>query len=323
MSGKKIKIKIKIKLVDSSPTTIEKPLLKWVGGKTQIISDLMKRFPKTVNNYHEIFLGGGSVLLSFLSYVKNGDIILNGKVYASDLNKNLIDLYKHIQSNKDELFKEVTNLVTEYSGLSGVIINRKPTNLDEAKTSRESYYYWIRKSYNELVKKGDSSPKVSAMFLFINKTCFRGVYRVGPNGFNVPFGHYKTVPTVLDKEHLDTISELIKDVIFQNLDFNDSLKKVSKGDLVYLDPPYAPETKTSFVGYTKDGFALDNHKILFESLNNLHKRKVMFVMSNAKVELVTSYFPSSKFNIIDIECRRAIHSKKPDSKTTEVIVSSF
>lgn len=320
----KIKKKKKIELVGDNSLSVTKPLLKWVGGKTQIINELVGYFPKCINNYHEIFLGGGSVLLAFLTLVRSGQIMLKGKVYASDLNGVLINFYKNVQSNKDELYNEVSKLVAEYTGCSGDVINREPKSIDEAKTSRESYYYWIRKTYNELVKGSESdSPKVSAMFLFLNKTCFRGVYRVGPNGFNVPFGHYKTVPTVLNWEHLVEMSSLIKDVVFQHLDFENSLKKVVIGDFAYLDPPYAPETKTSFVGYTKDGFTLESHKNLFEMLIDMRKKAIMFVMSNAKVELVDSSFTSDLFKIKDIECRRAIHSKKPDSKTMEVIVSSL
>lgn len=307
----------------ASSIVIVKPLLKWVGGKTQIMPELMKTFPKKINNYHEIFLGGGSVLFALLSHVKYKDIVLTGKVYASDLNKYLIEFYKHVQNNKDKLLEEVNSLTTNYSKPAIIKGERKPKSLEEALSSRESYYYWIRDKYNASIKKNECSPKVSAMFIFLNKTCFRGVYRMGPNGFNVPFGHYKTIPNVLDKEHLDTVATLIKDVKFQHMDFSNSMKLAIPGDFVYLDPPYAPETKTSFVGYTKDGFTVDKHNELFDFLHEYKKKNIKFIMSNAKVDMVTKSFSSSNYSITDIKCRRAIHSKKPESTTTEVIISSF
>jgi DNA adenine methylase len=155
------------------------------------------------------------------------------------------------------------------------------------------------------------------MFMFLNKTCFRGVYREGPNGFNVPYGHYKTTPTLMSLDELMGVSELIRNVEFRQCDFREAFKNVGKGDFVYLDPPYAPETKTSFVGYTKDGFGLKDHEDLFELTKN---SGADFVMSNAKVDLVTEVF--SDYNIKELQARRAIHSKKPDSTTTEVLVSS-
>ena len=140
--------------------------------------------------------------------------------------------------------------------------------MDDAKTSRESYYYWIRKQFNEAK---EDSCRLSSMFLFLNKTCFRGIYRESSNGFNVPYGHYKNVPEIITKTELDKISELIKDVKFSCTDFSESLKKVSNNDFVYLDPPYAPENKTSFVNYVKDGFDLKKHEELFSLVKKLRK----------------------------------------------------
>ena len=152
--------------------------------------------------------------------------------------------------------------------------------------------------------------------MVINKTCFRGMYREGPNGFNVPYGHYKKTPTVITEADLTYISELIKDVQFMDVGFTTSIKNVGKDDFVYLDPPYAPETKNSFVGYVADGFNLDTHKLLFSEIKKLEGSK--FVMSNAKVDLVTDNF--KEYNCQDIVARRAINSKNPESTTVEVII---
>lgn len=301
--------------------TITKPFLKWVGGKTQIIDNILDLFPNEINNYHEPFLGGGSVLLALLSYIKSGKINVSGKIYASDLNQNLIGLYKNIQSCPDILIEETKKLIDDFNDIKGTIIIRKPTNIEDAKSSQESYYYWIRRIFNNLTKEERTTPYASAMLLFMNKTCFRGIYREGPNGFNVPYGNYKN-PSIFEEEHIKYISELIKDVIFTACSYKESLKKVKKDDFIYLDPPYAPESEKSFVSYTSDGFNLENHIDLFNICNNINTKNIKFLMSNANVKLVTDAFPSPTYNVIIISCRRAINSKNPQSKTNEVLITN-
>ena len=294
---------------------LQKPFMKWLGGKSQIINEIIKKVPKKINNYHEIFLGGGSVLLAVLSLEKAGEIVIKNKVYAYDLNEPLINIYKNIQSNKDELFEYITQYITEYDNITGESVNRSPATVEEAKTSKESYYYWIRSMFNSMDK---NTIEYSAVFMFLNKTCFRGVYREGPKGFNVPYGHYKNTPTIITKVELDTISELIKDVEFICGDFRKSLLNIKKGDYVYLDPPYAPETKTSFVKYTKEGFDLECHTALINEIKKIKSKNIKFAMSNSKVTLITENFDDC--NMDDIIARRAINSKNPESVTTEVII---
>jgi len=298
---------------NSNTNKIQKPFLKWVGGKTQIIDNVISKIPTEINNYHELFLGGGSVLLAVLSLQKQNKIVIKNKVYAYDINYNLINLYKNIQNNKDELYQEISSIIQEYDSITGNIINRKPSSIEEAITSKESYYYWLRNKYNNIDK---NTVECSALFIFINKTCFRGMYREGPNGYNVPYGHYKKTPTIISETELNCISDLIKDVEFKHSSFIESIKEVKKGDFVYLDPPYAPENTNSFVGYVSDGFNLESHKLLFDEIKKMDEIK--FVMSNSKVELVLDNF--NEYNCEDIKARRAINSKNPGSITTEVII---
>ena len=299
-----------------SKEKIQKPFLKWVGGKTQIIDKIISKIPKEMNNYHELFLGGGSVLLAVLSLQKQNKIIIKNKIYAYDINSDLINVYKNIQNNKEELYKIINLYIKEYESINGNIVNRKPKSLEEAKTSKESYYYWIRNKYNNIKK---NSVECSALFMFLNKTCFRGMYREGPNGYNVPYGHYKKVPTIISETDINYISNLIKDVEFKNCSFIESIKEVKKEDFVYLDPPYAPETSKSFVGYVSDGFNLETHKLLFNEIKKLGNIK--FIMNNSKVDLVCDNF--KEYNCDNIIARRAINSKKPESTTIEVIIYNY
>jgi DNA adenine methylase len=296
-----------------------KPFLKWVGGKSQILNDVLALFPTTIHNYYEPFLGGGSVLLGLLSARKAGTIAVTGTIYASDLNANLIALYTNIQTQPDALIMEAKSLVDEFTRIAGSTVNRTPASLEEARTSRESYYYWIRSRFNQLTSVERTTPAASAMLLFLNKVCFRGVYREGPRGFNVPYGNYKN-PTILDEAHIRAVSALLQGVVFRTCSFADALDTPRVGDFVYLDPPYAPESSTSFVSYTASGFGLEHHNELFKCCNSMATKGVKFLMSNADVQMVKDAFPAPQYITKTIVCKRAIHSKKPDSKTNEVLI---
>jgi DNA adenine methylase len=304
---------------------ITKPFLKWVGGKTQILEEVLRAFPRNMVHYHEPFLGGGSVLLGLLSAVKAGSIRVTGTIYASDVNSNLIALYKNIQTTPDALIAEVNVLKREFESCRTLgeneKANRKAKTREEALSSPEAYYFWIRSRFNAMTKETRTTPTASAMLIFMNKTCFRGVYREGPNGFNVPYGNYKS-PAILDEAHIRAVSALIQNVVFTCCSFKESLKRPAEGDFVYLDPPYAPETDTSFTSYTADGFTGDDHKSLFTLCTVLNTKSVKMLMSNADVALVKTAFPSPAYTTKIILCRRAIHSKKPDAKTNEVLITN-
>ena len=301
---------------------IPKPILKWVGGKTQLLDKLLPEFPTEINNYHEIFLGGGSVLLAVLYYRNQSKIKINGSIYAYDLNEPLIYVYKNIQTNHIELYEKLQEIIKEYTESGDGEINRKPTTITEAKVAKENYFYWIRTQYNKMTPAEKRTTKGSAIFIFLNKTCFRGVLRVGPNGYNVPYGHYKN-PQIIDKPHLDEIHDLIQGVVFECCDFTVPLNNISPADFVYLDPPYAPETEKSFVGYTENGFDINQHKRLFEKIHGLTNINKKMILSNADVDLVRENFNNDNYIIDSVVSKRSINSKNPESKTMEVIIKNY
>ena len=312
-----------VKEVSTTKIHTPKPILKWVGGKTQIMDKLIADFPVEINNYHETFLGGGSVLLTLLSYVKNDIIKIHGNIYAYDLNEPLIYMYKNIQTHHNELYDTLQTIITEFNECEDGEINRKPETIEEAKMVKENYYYWTRIRYNKLSLTDKKGVIGSAMFIFLNKTCFRGIFRVGPNGFNVPYGNYKK-PGIIDKAHLEEIHHLIQNVIFECSDFNTSLTNVEVNDFVYLDPPYAPpQTESSFVGYTEKGFSIENHNNLFKLIHTLTDTNKKIMLSNADVSLVRENFTDEKYTILSILCKRSINSKNPDAKAKEVIIRNY
>jgi DNA adenine methylase len=300
---------------------IPSPLIKWVGGKSQIIDTILKMIPKDINNYYEIFVGGGSVLIMIL-WAKNNDYInIRGDINVYDLNHGLIGLYNNIKLKKNKLYKKIKKLKDEFSKCdANGIVNRKPENIEDAKTSKESYYYWIRKLYNN--EKDKSNIDSSAYFVFLNKTGFRGMYREGPNGFNIPYGNYKN-PKIIEKTHLEYLSELFKDVNFKKNDFSESLKDIKdKNNFLYFDPPYAPENSKSFVGYTKDGFNIEQHKKLFNLIKEISKDN-MIMLSNSNVDLVRDNMLEKDYKYKVLSCKRSINSKNPSSKTEEVIITNY
>jgi DNA adenine methylase len=264
-----------------------KPLLKWIGGKTQILSDVLSTFPETIADYHEPFLGGGSVLLAVLPRV-------TGTVYASDVNPSLINFYTMVKTFPEHLITCLRVLQDEYNSA----------------VEKEVFYYKMRDLFNKTPKMG---PEAGALFLFLNKAGFRGMYREGPNGFNVPFGHYKSV-SIVEEDQIRNVSKAVQRVVFTCQGFEDSLKYVKPGDFVYADPPYVPETLTSFVGYVADGF--DKHEHLFTMLKSL---PCLFVMSNADVAVVHESF-GRDYDVKKVLARRAIHARDPSTRTMEVLI---
>jgi DNA adenine methylase len=304
------------------PVHAPKPLLKWVGGKTKVLDALMPHFPREISgSYRELFVGGGSVLLALLAARRAGTIHIAGDVRAYDANPALIALYTNVQADPDAVVAATAAIIAEFAACPAAgPVDRAPADAAAAATSRESYYYWTRRAYNEMDMEEQTTALGSARFLFLNKTCFRGVFRMGPRGFNVPYGHYAN-PEIIDVENVAAVSDLIRDVRFETRDFTEAGADIAPGDFVYMDPPYAPETATSFVAYTRGGFGPEQHTALFNMTHSFTEKGIQWCMSNADVALVRDqYRDAVKYTIEGIVCRRAINSKRPDATAREVIV---
>ena len=282
---------------------IQKPIIKWVGGKTQLLDTILKKFPKKINNYHETFIGGASVLFGLLHLKSMNQIEIEGEIFAYDLNERLIHLYNYIKNEKQQLYLQIFKYFHDYD-------KKEPDD-------KETFYYKCRDDFNTLEK---NDIKSSALFVFLNKTGFHGVYRENSKGkFNVPYGHYKKTPKFMSKEQFYKLSDLIQCVTFMCLSFKESLKKAVDGDFIYLDPPYAPENNTSFTKYNKAGFTIDDNKELFNTIKNM--KNVKFLMSNANVELVQNSF--QEYTKKEVTARRAIHRNNPGKTTTELLIQNY
>ncbi|MDR0991334.1 MAG: DNA adenine methylase [Ruminococcus sp.] len=219
--------------------TQAKPFVKWAGGKSQILSEIRTKYPRglgeTITKYAEPFVGGGAVLFDVLN-----SFSLEA-VYISDVNRELIETYKTISDNPDEL-------ISVLSGLQAVFWNG---NSDFRKT----YYYEKRERFNQLKMAEASGTEVAALFIFLNRTCFNGLYRVNSKGgYNVPMGSYKK-PTICDIDNLNAVSEKLKNVEIVCGDYKKSREFIDNKTFAYFDPPYRPLTATAnFTSYASDGF---------------------------------------------------------------------
>lgn len=311
-----------------------KPLLKWVGGKSQLLNEIFPLFSTKINNYYEPFIGGASILFELLNKIEKKELIVEKSINAYDNNKNLILFYNTIKNNSDLFIKKIKVLKCEYENCDNNKINAKkiiyPINKEATIESKELFYYYIRQEYNKLINNYIDSEEnnitISVYLLFLNKTCFRGLYRTGPNGFNVPYGNYKN-PSIFDENEIIHISSLLNkynvNFIFQSFEELFEKNKFKKNDFIYLDPPYVPENSKSFVSYNEDGFDENKHKKLFTFVKGLDCK---FIMSNSDTALLYEYFVqqvgkiNKNYNIKKIKAKRAIKSNDPTATTNELLI---
>ena len=247
-----------------------KPFLKWAGGKGQLINQIKEFFPsefvktKRIEKYFEPFVGGGAVFfwLSQEYQIK--------KAYLYDINPEIVTAYQTIRDSVYRLIKNLQGLESAY--------------LDLHKLARENFYYSRREEYNALLSKRASNGFIrrTALMIFLNKTCFNGLFRVNSRGlFNVPFGRYEN-PTICDVENLLAVHAALERAEIECRDFAHCLRKADNQSLVYFDPPYRPISKTaSFTGYIKNGFA-DKEQIRLKGVcDKLTKIGAKIILSNS------------------------------------------
>lgn len=272
------------------------PVVKWVGGKRQLLPEIKKYTPKKYNTYFEPFVGGGAVLFE----------LQPNQAIVNDINKELINVYSVIQNNVDELIETLSN--------------------QEIYANTSDCYYKIReldrepKKFNKL-----TGIERAARILYLNKTCYNGLYRVNSMGeFNSPFGSYKN-PNIINEVTLRAVSKYFNEsnIKFLNGDFEKVLKTAKKGDFVYFDPPYAPISKTSnFTGYNENGFGENEQIRLKEMCDSLNKKGVKFLLSNSDCEFIRELY--KEYIIVTIKAKRAINSNGNNrGAVSEVLIRNY
>ena len=265
------------------------PLLRWAGGKRFLVKRFQKFVPKDLYSrvYREPFLGSGSLFLA----------LLPNKAVLSDANEHLIDCYRFV--------RERPELVADYLRQHGT-------------KSCEKYYYEVRAVYNH----SKFSAAQAARFIYLNRTCFNGIFRVNRKGkFNVPYGR-KEPPILPDRKWLRLASEALKKAILDALPFEEALSPASADDFIYLDPPYPPLNGTSnFTHYTKDRFSETDQERLAETVYDLDARGCLIMMSNADLDLIWRLY--KRFKISPLPVTRYITCKSKKHQVRELIITNY
>jgi len=271
-----------------------KPFIKWAGGKTQLLNSIREKYPDKIIRYCEPFVGGGAVLFDILINFNPKEILIN------DINSELINTYCQIKNNIDCLIEELSELQENFW------IN----NNDK----RREMFLSKRMRFNELKFSNSNNLEKAVIFIFLNKTCYNGLYRVNKKGlFNVPMGSYKN-PLICDVPHLKLISRLLKNVRIKCGDYSQCLDFINKDTFVYIDPPYRPITETSaFTSYSENNFD-DNEQIrLAGFIDSITLKGAKIVASNSDPKNANQddcFFDDlySEYNIMRVPARRIINS---------------
>jgi DNA adenine methylase len=266
-----------------------KPFVKWAGGKRQLIKILTNNLPPSYNRYIEPFVGGGALLFEVLPY----------KAIINDINTELINAYTVIKDDIDALIEDLKKHKNE-----------------------EEYYYKIRSLDPEKL----SAVERASRFIYLNKTCFNGLYRENSKGkFNVPFGKYKN-PKILDEENLRVVSEYLNtaEISILNLDYKEVCKLAKKGDFVYLDPPYYPISKSSsFTKYHKLDFTERDQMELTEVFRELDRKGCYVMLSNSNTKFIKELY--KEYEIWEVSANRFINCKgdKREKVNVEVLIKNY
>jgi DNA adenine methylase len=274
---------------------IVKPFIKWAGGKRGLIPQLFDKLPKEFNNYHEPFLGGGAV---FFELYSRG--MLNGKkVYLSDINAELINTYNVVKNNPNQLIENLKLYKKNHS---------------------KEFYYQVRELDRLKGFKTLDNIERATRFIYLNKTCFNGLYRVNKKGyFNTPIGSYKN-PNIVDEETILNASRALQNAIILNQPFDKTIDNVSVNDFVYLDPPYYPLTQTAnFTSYDENVFLDEKQQQLFNLFTELNNKKCFVVKSNSNTDFIKKLY--KEYTIDFVQANRFINSKSNNrNKIDEVLI---
>jgi len=265
--------------------------VKWAGGKKQLIEQFKPFFSRKINRYIEPFVGGGAVLFYILKNFKPKE------VFIFDINEELINTYEIIRDDLENLIKELNKL---------------------KKLHNKEHYYQIRAENPQLLSKLTRASR----FIYLNKTCFNGLYRVNSKGgFNVPIGSYKN-PLICPEEDLREISKLLQNVEIIKGDFEECLKYAKKGDFVYFDPPYYPLKKSSFTTYTKNNFLEKEQEKLKDVFSELDKKGCKVMLSNSDTKFIKDLY--KKYKISFVRASRMINCDgKNRGKINEVVITNY
>ncbi len=292
-----------------------RPFLKWAGGKGQLLSEIEKYYPfknGIITKYAEPFVGGGAVLFDILSKYNLE------KVYISDINAELINTYRIIRDDIDELIDMLVIMQGEFVPMS--------------QDDRKAYYLAKRKRFNDLKVNSNENINIekAALMIFLNKTCFNGLFRVNKKGlFNVPMGSYKK-PMICDEENLQVVSEKLKNVTIVCGDYRESVDFIDNNTFVYFDPPYRPITNTaSFTAYTENLFNDEEQIELARFVDDMHRKGAKVIISNSDPKNSNTnddFFDNiySSHKIKRIEATRMINcNSEARGKIKELLISNF
>ena len=252
---------------------LAKPFIKWVGGKSQLLEEIREKYPSKMEKYCEPFVGGGAVLLDVLSKFQPKEVLIN------DINKELINTYSQIKNNCEEMIAQLSEIQSIY----------KNHSLQENK----DFFYEKRARYNELKVNGNDAENLekAVLFIFLNKTCFNGLYRVNSKGlFNVPFNNAKN-PLLCDEENLQACSKLLQNVKMKIGDYKECIDFIDSNTFVYIDPPYRPLTPTAaFTSYSENGFSDKEQIELSNFISEISNKGAMVLASNSTLKTQMNFF---------------------------------
>ncbi|MCR4714821.1 MAG: DNA adenine methylase [Treponemataceae bacterium] len=291
---------------------VAKPFIKWVGGKSQLLEEIRDKYPSKIEKYCEPFVGGGAVLFDVLSRYQPETVLIN------DINKELINTYTQIKHNCPEMIAQLSELQNTY----------KSHSMEENK----AFFYEKRSRYNELKEKENEAEnlEMAVLFIFLNKTCFNGLYRVNSKGlFNVPFNNAKK-PLLCDEENLKACSGLLQKVEMRVGDYKECMDFIDSSTFVYIDPPYRPLSQTAaFTSYSENGFTDKEQIELGNFITEISNKGAMVIASNSdpkNSDINDDFFDAlySKFEIKRVSAARMVNSDaKKRGAINELLISNI